>query len=635
MDTPAAARRRIPYILLPLLTLVLAATLPTTTAHASLVLAGPKETSGTGLGAVNTVLTLHDSAATTSSGCVAYDGNADVVGPAACPAGIPGGDEHTQTQTRSLAEVGVSSAYNLRLVFNYSEPQNGELVDDITIADLELTLYYAEGSVCFASGPFAAVSFADDFNGVGTSGFVFRLDAQQAAAAQPCFAQPGVRAGLAAVLEGADHGLETFYLADAETVGGPAADLALTKTDSPDPVVVGNTLTYTLTATNQGPHRATGVNVFDTLPATLSGVSATSPDGTCTVSGRTVTCAMGDLAPGETATVTITGTPTVTGSITNTALVLGEQPDPDTSDNTALAQTEVLDTGGAGGSGDAADLSVLKTDSADPVAVGESVTYTIRVSNAGPATATGVTVTDVLPASVAFVSATVTTGAGTCSRSGVVVVCELGDLANGDEAVIAIEVVPGATGTITDTVRVSAAEEDPDLGNNSDSEQTQVGANSARSADLSVIKTASSRQVGVGQAFTYTIVVSNAGPDPATGTEMVDLLPMGVAFRAAFPSQGSCTEAVGVVTCVLGTIAAGGTASVQIEVVPTAPGTLVNTAVVSANESEQDVANNSTEVATGVQLAPVPVDVPSLGELGLALLALLLGGVGAGFLRRA
>lgn len=78
---------------LVLLALLLAAFLPAATVDASLILTSPDETSGTGLGAVNTVLTVDATGSTDESGCVAYNGTMDVVGPAACPAGIPGGDE--------------------------------------------------------------------------------------------------------------------------------------------------------------------------------------------------------------------------------------------------------------------------------------------------------------------------------------------------------------------------------------------------------------------------------------------------------------------------------------------------------------------------------------------------------------
>src|SRR3954468_9065634 len=78
------------------------------------------------------------------------------------------------------------------------------------------------------------------------------------------------------------------------------ADLSITKTDSPDPVVQGNNLTYTIKVTNSGPLDATTVVVTDNLPSTsdVDFVSATSASGTCTRASNTVTCDLGTIANG-------------------------------------------------------------------------------------------------------------------------------------------------------------------------------------------------------------------------------------------------------------------------------------------------------------------------------------------------
>lgn len=584
------------------LVLLLTLLLPAAAADASLILAAPDETSGTGLGAVNTVLTVQGAGSETDeSGCVAWNGTMDVVGPAACPAGVPGGDEQAQTQTRTLADVGLSSAFNLRVVFNYNESQADTTTDDIDLEELVLTIYGADGSVCFSSGAFAPIAFENPFSGTGTSGFVFRLDAQQAAQAQPCFGDPANRIGLAAELGRAGAGLETFYVADAAAIAPAAADLELTKSDSPDPVPVGGTLTYTLEATNAGPNRATGVTITDTVPASLSGVTATSPDATCTVSGRLVTCVVGDLASGETATVTIAGTTTVDGRITNTAAVVGDQPDPEIDDNTAVEETTV----GAGGGGNA-DLSLLKADAPDPVAVGQTLTYTLTVSNGGLATATGVTVTDNLPATVTLDAATVTTGSGTCTASGQTVVCELGDLANTETAVITIQVTPTTAGTISDTAVVSADQSDPNPGNNSDSEQTEVIPAPTPGVDLAIVKTDSVDPVTGGSNFAYTLEVTNEGSAAATGVTVRDFLPASVTFVSASPG---CVEAGGIVTCDLGTVAAGATESVTLTVQsPNADVTLTNGATVAADQNDTDPSDNAAIEETVVDAGGTPAD---------------------------
>ena len=103
-------------------------------------------------------------------------------------------------------------------------------------------------------------------------------------------------------------------------------------------------------------------------------------------------CSLGTLADQANATVTIKVTPQAPGTLTNNANVLGIIVDPDTADNGASADTTV---------NPAADLSLTKSDSPDPVAAGELLTYTLGVHNAGPQDATGTTVTDTLPAGVA------------------------------------------------------------------------------------------------------------------------------------------------------------------------------------------------------------------------------------------
>jgi uncharacterized repeat protein (TIGR01451 family) len=104
---------------------------------------------------------------------------------------------------------------------------------------------------------------------------------------------------------------------------GPT-DLALTKTDSPDPIVQGETLTYTLKVDNLGvgaTSDATDVTVTDTLPSQVDFKTATSPNGTCQRAGSTVTCDLGTVNAGASATVIITVKADKSGTISNTASV--------------------------------------------------------------------------------------------------------------------------------------------------------------------------------------------------------------------------------------------------------------------------------------------------------------------------
>jgi uncharacterized repeat protein (TIGR01451 family) len=127
-----------------------------------------------------------------------------------------------------------------------------------------------------------------------------------------------------------------FALARYNTAAG-SADLSVTKT-APARAKAGEPLIYTVTVTNTGPGSATGVVVTDDLPDTVTFQSA---DPGCSETGGVVTCNVGTLANGQTATVTITVVPTVRGTLVNTASVDSPGSDPDPTDDSASATTEV------------------------------------------------------------------------------------------------------------------------------------------------------------------------------------------------------------------------------------------------------------------------------------------------------
>ncbi len=124
----------------------------------------------------------------------------------------------------------------------------------------------------------------------------------------------------------------------------PAADLSVTKTDSPDPVHIGQNLTYTITVRNSGPDAATGVTATDLLPKNAGFGSSSTTQGTCSLKPEKamVSCSLGTLASGGTVTITINVKPTRKGQITNTVSVSSASPpDPNTANNTASATTTV------------------------------------------------------------------------------------------------------------------------------------------------------------------------------------------------------------------------------------------------------------------------------------------------------
>ena len=320
--------------------------------------------------------------------------------------------------------------------------------------------------------------------------------------------------------------------ASVETTVDPAADLSLTKSDSPDPALAGELLTYTLEVDNGGPQDATGVSLTDNLPAGVTFDSATPSQGSCSENAGTVGCSLGALADEGVATVEIKVRPQSAGQITNEASVTSDLADPDLADNSASAETTV---------DPAADLSLSKTDAPDPVLAGELLTYSLTVHNSGPQDATGVSLSDILPAGVTFDSATPTQG--TCSENAGTVDCALGTIADEASASVEIKVTPQAPGTLTNEANVVSLTADPSSANNSAGADTTVNA----AADLSLSKTDSPDPVPAGELLTYTLTVHNSGPQDATGVSLSDTLPVGVTFESATPTQGSCSEDGGTV----------------------------------------------------------------------------------------
>src|SRR5262249_28482602 len=162
----------------------------------------------------------------------------------------------------------------------------------------------------------------------------------------------------------------------------------------PATVVPGNTALYAIVVTNSGPSAATNVVVNDPTP---EGLTFVSNSGSCTTA---FPCALGTLAPGasQTITTTLLVPPgyTTPNPIVEIATVSSPTTDPTPGNDTATAQTTV-DTD--------ADVEVTKSVApAAGVLVGDTVTFTIQATNNGPNAATGVSVTDILPAGLSFVS---------------------------------------------------------------------------------------------------------------------------------------------------------------------------------------------------------------------------------------
>ncbi len=373
------------------------------------------------------------------------------------------------------------------------------------------------------------------------------------------------------------------------TTNVPMADLQLSKTVATNSVFVSSNLVYTIVVTNQGPSTATSVVVTDALPSNLAFVSAQTTQGTTGTNGNVVTCNVGTLSNGLSATVTITAKAGVAGTVTNTASVASGVVDFVATNNfeSAVATINPL-----------ADLAVSKKAATNAVFVGSNLDFTIIVTNRGPSTATNIVLTDTLPSGLAFVSAQTTQG--TTGTNGNTVTCNIGNLANNATATMTITVAATSPGLLFNMAAVTSSIADPASANNS----AFAGVVVNDAADLSVSKTASPNPAFTGSNVTFTIIVTNRGPSTATNIVLTDSLPSGLAFVSAQTAQGACSETNGTVTCALDNMDSNATATVIITAVATSNGTFTNTAGVASAVADLALQNNSASaVSTNIPSA--------------------------------
>ena len=362
------------------------------------------------------------------------------------------------------------------------------------------------------------------------------------------------------------------------------ADLSISQTDSPDPVLVGANITHTLTVTNNGPNDARSILVTDNLPGGVSFVSATPDDGSsCTESGGVVSCGLNDITNGDSVNIALVVTTNSSGLISNSANVSGNDVDPDTANNIALESTTVDPV---------VDLAITQTDAPDPVTEGENITYTFTISNSGPDSASGVAFSNTLPASVNFVSAAPDDGSS-CTESGGTVTCSLNGIANGDSTDISVVVATTQDGSINNTASIFANEADQNLANNMSTESTNVNP----AADLSMTQTVTG-PLSVGSTATYTVQVTNNGPSDANGVVLTDTLPASAELISVTAQSGSCSELGGVITCNLGILAINASVDVTINIRTPQSGLITNAAAISATTADSNAANNLSSLGS-------------------------------------
>ncbi len=384
-----------------------------------------------------------------------------------------------------------------------------------------------------------------------------------------------------------------------------SSDLTVTKVDTADPVVAGESITYTITALNDGPSVAANAVVTETLPsgATYNDALSDSRCDETSAGSGVVTCALGTLAvgAGNAQTLDIVATlddGLVSGAQLNNLVALAaDSGTPASSTEETTVNREV-------------DLLVTKTLTTNPVVAGRPISWTVTVDNNGPSTATDVVLTDILP--IGLTNVTTNPGPLTCAVTGAVVMCNWSEVPAGGQVSVTIsadvESWVEVGSDVTNGATVVANESELNAADN----VAVAAASTIRQVDLSVVKTAQSSTINAGEAAVWLLDVSNAGPSYASSVNVVDQLPANVTFNPT-ASSPACTEATagsGLVTCLADALPDGQSLQFTIATDTTSTLgdglTLPNTATVTADEPNSAATTTSTDtivVATAADLA--------------------------------
>ncbi len=389
-------------------------------------------------------------------------------------------------------------------------------------------------------------------------------------------------------------------------------ELTVAKTTTgADPVRAGETTSFRVDVTNAGPSTADDVVLTDVVPSGMTIVSFTAPAGwTCDVG--TAVCSATALAPSTTAVITVdvaVASSVLDGvTLTNTATVSTTSPGDDPADNTATAPVDVIAV---------ADLAIAKTHDGSQVRAGETTTFTFRVDNiAGPSNAVAdVVIADILPIGFTFIGATgpwdcvpgdpdaVGGQPVACTHVAAGVPAPLPAGTTAGDLVMSVATSPSLlASTVTNTATVDSPTTDLNPVNDSSSVDVAV----VTETDLTITKTATESPVVIGDAVTWTVVVTNEGPSDAFDVAVTDTVPASVTGVAVDGgADWTCSVTGNDVSCNhVGALAALDSAEFTVTGTVTAPAypELVNSASVSTSTPEPDTDDNTATSTTPVAL---------------------------------
>ncbi len=398
-----------------------------------------------------------------------------------------------------------------------------------------------------------------------------------------------------------------------------APNIQIVKTPDAAQVSAGDPIGFTLTVWNSGAGDAKGVDLTDTLPTnaglnwSIAGQGA-GWNNTCAIAAGVLTCGPVTVPAGTTQAA---ATFTVHITSPTTAATGGTCPGTGTVDNTGSVTTtnDGNDQSSASTCVAGANIQIVKTADAAKVNVGSQIGFTLTVFNLGTGDAKGVDLTDTLPTNAGLTWSIASKGAGwggNCTIAAGVLSCGPVTVPGGTTQAastftvhITSPTAPAAggncpgTGTVDNTGNVTTTND----GSGQSSASTCVQA----LVDLSITKTGSpaAQELNASSQITWTTVVTNNGPDADTGVKITDPMPTGNTFVSATMTQGTCTGGA-ILSCNIGTMAAGATVTITLVTTPSTTGTQTNTVSVVGDLPETNTTNNTATASVLVTGTPTP-----------------------------
>lgn len=352
------------------------------------------------------------------------------------------------------------------------------------------------------------------------------------------------------------------------------ADLAIKKLVNDTNPKFNSLVEWTLRVTNNGPDTATGVVVCDILPEGLISIDK-SFNGTWNV---------GKLLNNQTKELTIICLVNKTGKLVNIADIAGNEYDCNLTNNIVNKSIEVAQS---------ADLFVKKYVNNTSPDFGEIIKWSVVVSNNGPDIATNVQVNDLLDDGLIFVKSSSTKG-NYDVKSGI---WTIDSLAPETDETLNIYCKVNKIGKILNFVSVNSTQYDWNESNNHDNESV----NAVKIADLSVIKLINNSNPNYNDLIKWTIIVSNNGPNMATGVIVNDLLPKSVEYISSYLSKGFYNPVNGIWD--VGNLNVGEKLQLNIVSKIVKTGDITNVVNVKGNEKDSNLTNNHFKKSVHVKPA--------------------------------